>query len=108
MAMAAPPVVKLPATAGQSARGVIVMLRNQHKDLSVTRSANSPRAQADKKDQAPLIARARTAGLRDLHGFASVNAFAATATSAQITALTAEPSVAAVSPDLAITKAASG
>src|ERR1700742_961467 len=50
-ALAAPPVVKLPATAGQPARGIIVMLRTQHKDLSVTRSTNSPRAQADRKDQ---------------------------------------------------------
>jgi hypothetical protein len=106
-AMAAPPVVKLPATAGQSTRGVIVMLRNQHKDLSVTRSTNSPRAQADKKDQAPLIARAKTAGVRNLHGFSSVNAFAATATNAQIAALAADPSVVAVYPDLAITKAPS-
>ena len=106
-AMAAPPVVKLPATAGQSTRGVIVMLRNQHKDLSVTRSTSSPRAQADKKDQAPLIARAKTAGVRNLHGYSSVNAFAATATSAQIAALAADPSVAAVYPDLAITKAPS-
>jgi hypothetical protein len=105
MAMAAPPVVKLPATAGQSTRGIIVMLRNQHKDLSVTRSTNSPRAKADRKDQAPVIARATSAGMRNLHGFTSVNAFAATATTAQISALAADPSVAAVYPDLAITKA---
>jgi hypothetical protein len=107
MAMAAPPVVKLPATAGQPARGVIVMLRNQHKDLSVTRSTNSPRAKANRKDQAPVIARAKSAGLRNLHGFTSVNAFAATATAAQVSALAADPTVAAVYPDLAITKAPS-
>ncbi|WP_043513624.1 MULTISPECIES: S8 family serine peptidase [unclassified Actinoplanes] len=103
-AFAAPPVVKLPATAGQPARGVIVMLRDQHKDLKVTRSSNSPRALADRKDQAPLLSRARSAGFRDLHGFSNVNAFAGTATAAQIAALTADPSVAAVFPDLPITK----
>jgi hypothetical protein len=112
-ALAAPPVVKsavvkLPATAGQSARGVIVMLRNQHKDLSITRSANSPRAKADKKDQAPVISRAKSAGMRDVRGFTSVNAIAATATTAQISALTADPNVAAVYPDLPITKAPTG
>jgi hypothetical protein len=107
-ALAAHPVVKLPATAGQPARGIIVILRNQHKDLSFTRSANSPRAQADKKDQAPVISRARSAGMRDVRGFTSVNAIAATATTAQISALTADPTVAAVYPDLPITKAPAG
>ncbi|MFI6077608.1 S8 family serine peptidase [Actinoplanes sp. NPDC051343] len=107
-AFAAPPVVKLPATAGQPARGVIVMLRNQHKDLSFTRSANSPRARAAKKDQAPVISRAKSAGMRDVRGFTSVNAIAATATTAQISALTADPTVAAVYPDLPITKAPTG
>jgi hypothetical protein len=107
-ALAAPPVVKLPATAGQPARGVIVMLRNQHKDLSFTRSANSPRARADKLDQAPVITRAKSAGMRDVRGFTSVNAIAATATTAQISALTADPTVAAVYPDLPIGKAPTG
>lgn len=107
-ALAAPPVVKLPATAGQPARGVIVMLRDQHKNLSFTRSANSPRAQADKKDQAPVISRAKSAGMHDVRGFTSVNAIAATATNAQISALTADPTVAAVYPDLPITKAPTG
>lgn len=104
-ALAAHPVVKLPATAGQPARGIIVVLRDQHKDLAFTRSQNSPRAQADKKDQAPVISRAKSAGMRDVRGFTSVNAIAATATTAQISALTADPTVAAVYPDLPITKA---
>ncbi|WP_436536430.1 S8 family serine peptidase [Actinoplanes sp. HUAS TT8] len=107
-ALAAHPVVKLPATAGQPARGVIVILRDQHKDLAFTRSANSPRAQADKKDQAPVISRAKSAGMRDVRGFTSVNAIAATATTAQVSALTADPTVAAVYPDLPITKAPTG
>src|ERR1700759_363700 len=102
-ALAAPPAPS-PATAGQAARGVIVMLRDQHQNLSFTRSGNSPRAQAEKKDQAPVLARAKSAGARDLHGFPSVNASAATATPAQISALTADPSVAAVYPDLPITE----
>lgn len=101
----ATPLEAAKAGANQPARGVIVMLRNQHTDLSITRSASSPRAKAAKADQAPLIAQAKKDGAKDLRGFTSVNAFAATATPAQVAALTADPSVAAVYPDLPITKA---
>jgi len=103
-ALATPRVTTL-AAANQPARDVIVMLRNQHTDLSITRSAASPRVKAEKLDQAPVIAKAKSAGMRDVRGFTSVNAFAATATTAQIAALNADPSVAAVYPDLPITEA---
>jgi hypothetical protein len=93
--------------AKQPARGVIVMLRNQHQNLSITRSASSPRALAAKADQAPLIAQAKKDGVTGLRGFTSVNAFAATATPAQVATLTADPAVAAVYPDLPITQTAS-
>src|SRR4051794_30225023 len=61
------------AAAGAPARGVIVMLRNQHTDLSITRSAGSPRVAAARRDQAPLIATAKRNGIRDIRGFATVN-----------------------------------
>ena len=101
----ATPRIPTPAAAAQPARGVIVVLRNQHTDLSITRSTTSPRVKADKLDQAPVIAKAKSAGMHDVHGFTSLNAFAATATTAQVAALATDPSVAAVYPDLPITKA---
>src|SRR3954468_21372119 len=74
----AAPATEPRATAGQPARGVIVMLRNQHTDLSITRGATSPRVAAARKDQAPVIATAKRFGVRDIRGFRTVNAFAAT------------------------------
>jgi Subtilase family/Peptidase inhibitor I9 len=93
------------ADAAQPTQGVIVVLRNQHTDLSIARGGNSPRVQAAQRDQVPVIAAARRAGVRDIHGFKTVNGFAAAATPTQVASLKADPSVAAVYPDLMIRKA---
>lgn len=95
------------STAGLSAalgatHDVIVVLRDQHGSLGSGRSANSPRAAAIRADEAVVIGRARSNGVLKIRGFAHINAFAATVTAAQATALAADPEVAAVYPDLPI------
>src|SRR2546423_10442170 len=65
------------ASAQQPAQDVIVMLRNQHTDLSITKGhRTSPRTDAAKHDQAPLIATAQKSGVRNIHGFKTINGFA--------------------------------
>ena len=87
----------------QAASGVIVLLRNQHSNLAIARGRTSARASANRADQSPLIARAKSAGARNLHSFSSINAFSATVTSAQAATLASDPSVAAVVPDRTLT-----
>ncbi|MBN9609306.1 MAG: protease inhibitor I9 family protein [Actinobacteria bacterium] len=92
-----------PASNGGKASNVIVVLRNQHTNLSLTRgSKSSPRTNAYRTDQAPVIAKAKNDGAKNLHGFSTVNAVAATVTPAQAQSLAADPAVAAVYPDLPI------
>src|SRR4051794_16459585 len=95
-----------PALAGdhQGARNVIVMLRNQHTDLSITKGTRSPRVDAVQHDEAPLMATAQRSGVRNVQGFKTVNAFTGQATPAQIAALSADPAVQAVYPDLPIAR----
>lgn len=84
---------------------VIVMLRNQHTDLSWSKghgSGSSARQKAYQSDQSALIGTAKGRGAKNLHGFSSVNAVAATVTSAQAAQLAADPAVAAIYPDLPI------
>ena len=85
------------------ASAVIVLLRNQHTDLPIARGRTSARASANRNDQSTLIARAKSAGVSNLHSFASINAFSATVTPAQAAALVSDPSVAAVVPDETLT-----
>ena len=100
-AQAAPkPAVKLPTG------NVIVVLRNQHSNLSIAKGRSSARVRANHSDQAPLLVRAKSSGARNLHGFSDINGFSATVTAAQAAALAKDPSVAQVFPDLAITKPA--
>ncbi len=85
---------------------VIVVLRNQHTDLTLTKgsgAAGSPRAKAYKSDQSALINSAKGRGAKNLRGFATVNAVAATVTAAQEAQLATDPTVAAVYPDLPLT-----
>jgi hypothetical protein len=92
-----------PAAGGGKTSNVIVVLRNQHTNLSISRGHGaSPRSNAYHADQAPVITKARDAGAKNLHGFDTVNAVAATVTSAQSSELAADPAVAAVYPDLPI------
>jgi len=88
--------------AGQASQNVIVVLRNQHADLAMAKGARSARTDAGQRDQKPLIAKAQKLGAHNVRGFKTVNAFAAAATPAQVSELSADPAVAAVYPDLAI------
>src|SRR3954454_22469598 len=63
--------------AQQPAQDVIVVLHNQHTDLSITKGQRSPRIDAAQRDQAPVIASAKRAGVTNVHGFKTVNGFAA-------------------------------
>src|SRR5215475_1677083 len=83
-------------------RNVIVLLRNQHTNLAISKGHSSARMKAFKTDQSPLLDRAKTDGAKNLHGFSTVNAISATVTAAQSNALAADPSVAAIMPDLPI------
>ena len=92
-----------PASSGGKVSNVIVVLRNQHTDLSIGRGkSSSPRTSAYHTDQAPVITKARDGGAKNLHGFSTVNAIAATVTASQASDLAADPTVAAVYPDLPI------
>ncbi len=92
--------------ANQPNQNVIVLLHNQHKDLTIQKGRQSARINADRSDQAPLIARARSVGARNLHGFDSINAFSATVTPAQAAQLATDPSVAGIFADMPISKGA--
>ena len=90
------------ASTGPS-RNVIVVLKNQHTDLKIAKGRTaSARVTAFRNDQAPLLNKARTDGARNLHGYSVVNGFSATVTQAQANMLAADPSVAAIYPDLTI------
>ena len=75
---------------------VIVVLRDQHADVSVKAAA---RQQVTGQDQAPLLARARSGGATGVKTFSVVNAFAATMSAAEADSLRADPAVAEVVPD---------
>jgi hypothetical protein len=80
-----------------------VVLKNQHTDLTITKGgAASARVNAYRSDQAPLLAKAQSNGARNLHGYSVLNGFSATVTQAQANLLAADPSVAAIYPDLTI------
>jgi hypothetical protein len=105
-AAAAPPRAPAAVAAATTAagHGVIVVLKDQHTNLAIAKGHSSPRVLAAQQDQTPVIAMAQRAGVRNIHGFKALNGFAATANPAQIAQLSADPSVAAVYPDLQIKK----
>ena len=86
-------------------QNVIVVLHNQHDDLTISKGKQSARVDANRQDQSGAIDKARSHGAQNVHGFDTVNAFAATVTPAQQSAIAADPTVAAIYPDLPITKA---
>src|SRR5215475_10322272 len=61
-----------PAAGGPS-HNVIVLLRNQHTNLAITKGHSSARVNAFRADQSPLMSHAKTDGAKNLHGFATVN-----------------------------------
>jgi subtilisin family serine protease len=88
-------------------RNVIVVLRNQHGDLAINKGKMSPRVTANRHDQAGAMATARSKGARDVHGFDTLNGYAASMTAAQAAAVAAGPGVLGVYPDLPVTPAPS-
>jgi Subtilase family/Peptidase inhibitor I9 len=97
-AQAAPRATAVP----RSTSHVIVLLRDQHTNLPMARGHISARVSANRAAQRPVIARARSLGARNLHGFQSISGFAATLTPAQAARLASDPSVARILPDLTI------
>jgi len=96
-----------PGASSYKGGNVIVVLKNQHTDLRPGRGSaakQSPRAKAYQSDQSTVIGSARGDGAKNVRGFTSINAVAATVTPAQEAALATDPSVAAVVPDLKITE----
>lgn len=105
-AAASPPsrtAAPVPAAVG-AAQSVIVVLKNQHTDLPITKGKASPRTEQAERDQAPVIALAERVGARKVHGFKALNGFAAVVNSTQLADIAADPTVAAVYPDLQISK----
>lgn len=96
------------ATAVGGSEGVIVVLKDQHADLPIAKGKASPRTQQAQRDQAPVLALARRVGARNLHGFKALNGFSASVTKSQLADIAADPTVAAVYPDLQIRKPSAG
>lgn len=84
-----------PAASGPT-QHVIVLLKNQHSELPATAGS---RTQATDRDQAPLVARARSHGGKDFRQLHVTNAFATAVPASEAAALAADPAVAAVVPD---------
>jgi hypothetical protein len=78
---------------------VIVLLKNQHSELPATAAGAGRRAQATNKDQAPLVAKAKSRGGKDFRQLHVANAFATSVPASEAAALAADPAVAAVVPD---------
>jgi hypothetical protein len=76
-----------------------VLLKNQHAELPATPATAGRRAQATDRDQAPLVAKAKSRGGKDFRQLHVTNAFATSVPASEVTALAADPSVAAVVPD---------
>jgi hypothetical protein len=94
------------APAAGATQNVIVLLHNQHTNVPATKGHSGRRAQILHSDQAPVVATAKKHGAGHIKQFTTVNAFAATLPTAQATALSSDPAVAAVVPDLPISKPA--
>jgi hypothetical protein len=77
---------------------VIVLLKNQHSDLSV-KTAKVQRKAATTADQAPLVSNAQSTGAQDIKKFSVINGFSAKMTDAEASNLRQNPNVAAVVTD---------
>jgi hypothetical protein len=77
---------------------VIVVMKNQHPDLSA-KTAGVQRRAATATDQNPVVGHAKSTGAKDVKSFSLVNGFAAKMTPAEAAHLRGDPTVAAVIPD---------
>ena len=95
-----------PAQAARSVAGanrnVIVILRDQRPDLPPMRGARAARAAALAAAQGPIVSHLQAANASRIHGFALINAVAATVSPAEEAALAADPLVQVVVPDAVI------
>jgi subtilase family protein/peptidase inhibitor I9 len=78
---------------------VIVVLTNQHRRLPATRRRVGSRTRAVAADQAPLTAQVASSGGRVTRRYRTLNAFAATVSTAERARLAANPAVYKVVPD---------
>ncbi|WP_344667181.1 S8 family serine peptidase [Catenulispora yoronensis] len=77
---------------------VIVLLKNQHPELSAKTAKAQRKASAD-QDQAPLVNNAQATGAQDIKKYSVINGFSAKMTDAEADHLRLDPSVAAVVSD---------
>ena len=77
---------------------VIVLLKNQHPELSV-KTSKAQRKAATAADQAPLLSSAQATGAQDIKKFSVINGFAAKMTDAEAANLRQNPDVEAVVAD---------
>ncbi|HZZ95433.1 MAG TPA: S8 family serine peptidase [Jatrophihabitantaceae bacterium] len=95
------------APAKVSNRKVIVLLKDQHLGLAPKRGAgrSTQRAHALAADQVPVVNIAHQLGATHLHQFSLINAVSATISSDKLAALSRDPAVRAIVPDLPIRRA---
>ncbi|MGW3119726.1 S8 family peptidase [Streptomyces sp. NPDC001107] len=103
LALGAVPATAAPAPASAAADGgtqrVIVLLRDQHPDLSPRTNA-ARRDKAVAQDQAPILSLLKDGGATRVRKLSLVNAVAATLKPSEISRIRADRQVAAVVPDL--------
>ncbi|WP_198047080.1 S8 family serine peptidase, partial [Kutzneria sp. 744] len=97
-AMAANAAAADQALASGSKQSVIVVLRNQHPELSPKAQRNQ-RKQTVGQEQAPLVDQAKQVGAQNVKAFDVLNGFSAKVTDAEAGKLATDPNVAAVVPD---------
>jgi len=86
------------ALAQGSKQSVIVVLKNQHPELS-PKAQRSQRKQTVGQEQSPLVNQAKQVGAQNVKSFDVLNGFSAKVTDAESAKLAADPNVAAVVPD---------
>ncbi|MEY9927841.1 hypothetical protein ABH926_002475 [Catenulispora sp. GP43] len=89
---------QLAALSTGAKHSVIVLLKNQHPELSV-KTAKSQRKAATAADQAPLVSNVQATGAQDIKKFSVINGFSAKMTDAEAANLRQNPSVEAVVAD---------
>lgn len=86
---------------------VIVLLRNQHADLT-GHNSQARRAQAFAVDRAPIVAQLRQLHAPRVVAYRTLNAVATTVSPAEAAHLRADPAVLAVDPDVVVTGPSAG
>lgn len=88
------------ANSSGAKQNVIVLLRNQHAGTPASRHDVHQRQALVQADQAPVRSQIGRLGGKTTHAYSTINAVAASLPAAAVTSLRADPSVAAVVPDL--------